>query len=237
MASTTVWDVKTTGSVNNGAGFNIGNANFMTDLTCTANTGNTATPEVSSVTYSFQASDVGYHVFIKSGTNWTPGFYAITSVASGKATLDAAIGHASLVGVLGVASGNTQNGDFTLSTVVGCSTVGTPTAGVFGIDYSQGNSAINTATDLVTTDGTTNPSHVSSASKPFAINHTGNYIKVTAGTNWTVQHCEIVSVSAGVALLDKAAASVASSSGGTFYLGGCATLANTAGSGSATSAG
>ena len=42
--------------------------------------------------YSFVAGDVGSLLFIKSGTNWIPGWYPIASVLAGVATLNAAIG-------------------------------------------------------------------------------------------------------------------------------------------------
>ena len=63
LAAGTIFDFRasaTSGNLN-GAGFNVANANFVTDLTTDANTGNTASPVVSSATYTFVAGDVGEH--------------------------------------------------------------------------------------------------------------------------------------------------------------------------------
>src|ERR1041385_4090644 len=94
LASTTVWDCRSTATSGNlnGGGFNPANANMVTDLAGTSCTGNS--PVVTSATYTFVAGDVGAKVYIKSGTNWTPGWYPIASVNAGAATLSAAIGAA-----------------------------------------------------------------------------------------------------------------------------------------------
>src|SRR3990167_9021338 len=111
---------------------------------------------------------------------------------------------------------------FKLSTVVGCATVGTPTSGTFGIDYSQGTAAITTDTDLVLATNTT----VTSALKPFGLNHVGNLLHITAGASWTVGWYEIVSVSGVTATIDRAAGA-APLAGGTFYVGGAMSLNST----------
>src|SRR3990167_10604297 len=76
----------------NAGGFNPSNANMLTDLAATSATGNDAV--VTSASYTFVAGDVGHWVYVKSGTDWTPGWYKIASVAGGAATLDSAIGEA-----------------------------------------------------------------------------------------------------------------------------------------------
>jgi hypothetical protein len=200
------------GSDNNAGGFNPGNANFASDLTTDANTGNTSAPVVSSASYAFVAGDAGYRVFIKSGTNWTPGWYTIASVSGGKATLTASVGSATL-----------YNGTFasTLNTAVGCATVGTPTSGTFGIDYSfkagaasghYGDSFANGVDGA--SSGTTN---FTSAGGAIGKNWVGNYVNITAGVSWTVQRCEVVSTSGTTATMDK---NVGGASSGTWRLGG-----------------
>lgn len=218
LNSGTLFEFKTTATASNvnGAGFNPGNANFMTDLACDANTGNTNAPVVSSASYNFVAGDVGARVYVKSGTNWTAGFYYIASVAANKATLNASIGTAEQL--------NTSTGMYQPNTVAGCATVATPTGGTFGIDYSCLDAAINNATNLASTNGTTNPSVVTSATVTFASNHVGNIIHVTAGTSWTAGWYEIVSVSGGAATLSAAVGSAATLSNGTFYVGGAGIL-------------
>lgn len=104
IASTTVWELRATNDVDSlgrnmlqGGGFNPGNANFLADLACAGAGGkeaNSATPEVSSASYNFVSTDVSAWLYIKSGTNWTPGWYQISSVAANKATLSAAVGTA-----------------------------------------------------------------------------------------------------------------------------------------------
>lgn len=187
VATTIVVEINsaaTAGNVN-GGGFNPANANMMTDLTTDTNTGNTAAPVVSSATYTFVASDVGHWLYLKSGTNWTPGWYKIQSVAGGKATLEAAIGSANVRQVV--------NNKYGSNTVVGCATVASPTGGTFTIDYSQGTATIQGFTNLGSASGSTTLTDNSSAGlmrKTFA----GNVICISAGTNATVGWYEIVSV-------------------------------------------
>jgi len=204
----------------NGGGFNTSNTNFMTDLACDTGTGNTASPVVSSATYNFVAGDVGAWVYIKSGTNWTPGFYEITSVAANKATLKAAVGEASQYS-------STLNRYHT-NTVAGCATTGTPTGGTFGIDYSRGTSAIATNTDLTCTAASTT---VSSASAPFTRAMIGNIIHLTAltGTGALVGWYEIVNFTdTSNVVLDRTPTNgVNNITAGTFYVGGALSLNST----------
>jgi hypothetical protein len=67
-----------------------------------------AAPVVTSALYTFVAADVGASVYIKTGTNWIPGFYRIVSVAGGAATVDRA-----------------------------CATVASPTQATAGVDFSM----------------------------------------------------------------------------------------------------
>lgn len=202
---------------NNGGGFNPTNTNMASDLTTDTNTGNTASPVVSSASYNFVAGDVGYRLFIRSGTNWRPGWYTIASVASNKATLTASIGSATLYD----GSGGNARG---LNTSVGVASVGTPTSGSWSIDYSYkpGGSAGTygspraTGTDLAVGGTNTN---CTSASGAIGKNWVGNFLNVTAGTGFTVQRVEIVSTSGATATADKTFGGT-SLSGGTWTLGG-----------------
>lgn len=185
---------------NNGGGFNLGNANFATDLTTDANTANTSAPVVSSASYNFVAGDSGKYLFIQAGTSWLPGLYPIASVASNKATLNAAIGAAVLY------DGTQLSG---LNTAVGCATVGTPTSGTWGVDYSNADAARITFTDILGV-GTT----FTSVLNPVGKNFIGNYISVTSGTNYTVQRVEVVSTSTITATVDKTFGASATGNGG-----------------------
>jgi len=210
----TVKESATTGNVN-GGGFNPANANMLTDLACDTGTGNTASPIVSSASYNFVAGDVGYHVYIKAGTNWTPGWYEIASVATNKATLKAAVGEAQQY----------LNTLKKLNTVAGCATTGTPTGGTFSIDYSQGDSAIATATDLTCTAASTT---ISSASAPFKNVMVGNIIHLTAltGAGAITGWYEIVSyTSTSSVVVDRTPTNgVNNITAGTYYIGGAARL-------------
>lgn len=187
LAATTIWEVQAAGSGSADDGstsgaFNPNNANMATDLTTDTNTANTTAPVVSSASYNFVSRDVGAWLFIKSGTNWTPGWYKISSVASNKATLDGAIGHGVLC---------TQNVPAGLTTAAGCATVGTPTSGTWTIDYSQKASVGVAFTDMATASTTT----FTSAANPIGVNFVGNVLSITSGTGWNVCRCEISSVS------------------------------------------
>lgn len=219
FANSTIWELQpTSGNNANGGGFNPGNTSMATDLTTDTNTGNTSSPVVSSASYNFAARDVGHWLFIKSGTNWTPGWYQIASVASNKATLSAAAGAAVLY------TGSYPAGP---STAAGCATVGTPTSGTWSIDYSQSTGIA--FTDLATASTTT----FTSAGTPIGKNFVGNIVNITSGTGWNTVRWEVSSVSGttGTAANFSSGTTIAShpSTGGTGTLGGpLATSASTA---------
>lgn len=191
-----------------GGGFNPGNANMATDLAATS--GTTSSPVVTSASYTFVAGDVDAWLFIQSGTNWTPGWYKIASVAGGAATLTAGAGTAVLY--------TANRRVFDANTVAGCATVASPTNGVWSVDYSQQNAAKISYTDMVIGATTTD---FTSVANPLSKALVGNLVNVTSGTGFTVQFVEIVSVNlAGfVATCDKSLGTAAST-GGVGALGG-----------------
>lgn len=85
-----------------------------------------------------------------------------------------------------------------------------------GTDYSQQDSPQVSYTDLVIGATTT---QVTSVAHPFSSVDVGNIINVTAGTGFTVQRVQIVSVTGVIATCDKAVGTAAST-GGTGNLGG-----------------
>ena len=216
----TVYQVQSTATAANanGGGFDKGAANLATDLAATSATGNS--PVVSSVSYTFVAGDANHWLFVKSGTNWTPGWYQITSVNGGSATLNAAVGAAIQF--------DTTKGwptpKFGANTVAGVATTASPTGGTWGLDYTQADAAPFTNTNLASSNGTTNPCAVTSSGLTFGVNHVGNLIHITAGSNWTQGWYEIISVSGGAATLDRACGAAASLSSGTFAVGGAISL-------------
>ena len=175
LGANTVYQLNASATASNvnGGGFNRSNANFITDFTTDANTGNTASPVISSATYNFVAGDVGAYVWVISGTNWNSiSAFPIVSVASNKATLNAAAGAGFKL--------NTTTNMYEPTTVVGVSTVGTPTNGTCGIDYSYLTTAVvNGLTDLTCTAASTT---VTSASAPFRRSMVGNIMHNTALT-------------------------------------------------------
>ena len=219
LSAGTLYEVRssaTSGNVNSG-GFNPGNTNGLTNLTTTAGTGNTSSPVVSSASYSFVAGDVNAWLYIQGGTNWTPGWYQIASVATGKATLSAAVGQAIQV----------SNNRFQTNTVAGCATTGTPTNGTFMVDYSQQNAAQAAFTNLKSTSGSTTLTD-NAASNKFTKVMVGNLIHITAGTNFTPGWYEIISwTNANNVVLDSSPHGINTASAGTGKVGGAISLGAT----------
>lgn len=196
-------EVRTTGSDTlNGGGFDPGNCTFATDLVGASATG--AAPTVSSVSYAFVSGDIGAWLYIAAGTNWVPGWYKITGVAGGVATVDASIG------TFGDSNGAAR-------TAAGCATTASPTGGSWTVDYSQQDAVQISYTDIVI-DGTTN-TKATSAAHPFDVNLVGNIIKVASGTGFSVQRVQIKSVTSNAATVDKSWGTLGST-GGTGKLGG-----------------
>lgn len=208
----------TTGNIN-GAGFNIANANFPTDLKATS--GTTSAPVVSSATYTFVSpGDVGNWVYVKSGTNWIVGWYQIASVSGGAATLTAGIGTAILsIGVTGVVTTNTTAGCVTGSYVAGTA------SGTFGVDYSQTDTANSTITNAVSVGSSTT---LTSTSNPWTPVSVGNFFHLTTsgtGAFGLVGWYEIVSYnSAGSVVTDRTTNNGTALAAGTGQTGGAGRL-------------
>ncbi len=219
LATGTVYEMRATATTGNtnGAGFNPGNANFPTDLAATSATGNS--PVVSSSTYTFVAGDVSSWVYIKSGTNWTPGWYQIASVSAGAATLSAAIGQAIQINQAG--GSVLAAGIWGTNTVAGCATTGSPTAGTFGVDYSQQDSAWVTKTDFASTGSSTSMTSATAAFTPVSV---GNFFHLTAagtGSFGVVGWYEIVSyTNATTVVTDRTTNSGTAMVAGTGSIGG-----------------
>jgi hypothetical protein len=205
IAITCIFEVNGSASDNNGGGFDPAQT-MATDLAATSGTG--TAPVVTSASYNFVAGDVNAYLFVKSGTNWTPGWYKITSVSSNAATLDAAVGHVVLY---------QDSKSAAMNTVAGVATTASPTSGTWSVDYSRGTSAQFAFTDMVI-DGTTN-TKFTSAAHPVGPNFVGNTINITSGTGFTVQSVSVNSVSGTTATCDKSLGTL-SSTGGTGNLGG-----------------
>jgi hypothetical protein len=171
ISNTSQYEVETGGNDTNGGGFSTLNV-IATDLSATGSSGNTSTPTLHSATISFVSADIGAYIFIKSGTNWVPGWYKITSISGSDAVVDAAVGHVTLYA--SVAS--------TLNTAVGCATVASPTSGSWSLDYSQKGSKNTTGNNISTTDAGTNTTTVTSATASFTKALLGNHIYLSGGS-------------------------------------------------------
>lgn len=223
----TLWECRSGATANNvnGAGFNPqpAEANMFSDLTTDTNTGNTTSPVVSSASYNFGAGDVDAWLFLpdfatNTGGNWRPGWYKIASVAANKATLEAAVGQ-------GVLYTSAPLRAFALSTSAGCASVGTPTGGVFCIDYTQQNTAKIHSTDGTSTASTTFTSVTGGFTKVLV----GNLLHLISatGADEVVGWHEIISVTDGSNLvLDKTTGTYTA---GDFYIGGAASLQTSSG--------
>lgn len=213
-----IWEIVagSTASNANGGFFNPGATFPVTDFTATSATGDSAV--ISSATYTFVAGDDAAWIYVSAGTNWVAGrFCEIESVAGGSATLNSGIGECV----------DLANRVYTASATAGVATVASPTGGTLGIDYSRGTSAITTAADLASTDASTVPCAITSATAPFGVNHVGNGIHIyEAGTAFTVSWYHIASVSVVTATLDRACGSGVAANGD-FAVGGALSLAST----------
>ena len=188
-----IWEVRSLGSDNNSGGFDPG-ATMKSTLSCS--NGTSATPTVTASDYTFVSGDIGYYLYIKSGTNWTPGWYLITSISSGNAVVNAA-------------SGQFVKANSILSSSNGIGSTDSLSSGTWAIDYSQNNSARISFTDLYLNSTTT----CSSVANPITSAMIGNTIRIISGSGFTAGVYVINSTSGTIATLDRAAGTSLSSNG------------------------
>lgn len=209
----------TAGNVN-GGGFNRTNANMLTDLATT--TGTSATPSVTSATYSFVTADEGDWLYVKSGTNWTAGWYQITSTSGGAATINAAVGAA----VQEDTTKGWPSPRFKANTVQGVATQDTPGGnGTFTVDYSQSTGSILSLSDFASVNGS---AVVTTATGGFTPVMVGNFWRLASGTNATAGWYEVVSYTSGTQVtVDRDCAGAADLASGVGRVGGAMSMAST----------
>lgn len=200
-----LWEVQTGGNDSYGGAFDPANSSMATDGAATS--ANTSAPVFTSASYTFIARDVGHWLFIKSGTNWLPGWYQIASVSAGAATLTATVGTCPQY------SGNGL-GVWT-NTAVGCASTASPTGATWSVDYSQ--STPITYTDLTLPSSS---SVLNSAASPFGKNFVGNVLNITGGAGFTVARFSVNTVTGINGNMSSGSCGTIGSTGGTGYLGG-----------------
>jgi hypothetical protein len=189
LTATTVNHTRPSGSTNNSGGFDSAQTCTMS-LSATSATG--SSPVITASNYTFAAGDVGAYLFIQSGTNWIPGWYPITSVSGGLATINAA-GASFLPYPLTFLP--------LLNVLAGCASTASPTSGLGTVDYSQQNAAaltLNGSTTMLSNSGASATATLTSATIVSGVNLIGNTFKITGGTNFTAGTYVVTSVVAGV---------------------------------------
>jgi hypothetical protein len=175
--------------------------------------GDTSTPVITSSTYDFTSNSifnltsVGRRVFIKSGGNFIPGWYLISSISGNSATLDAAVGQVLLYNPF-------SRVQTTKNTSVGCSTTATTSGGLcaFYLKIIETNipSGVHSASGATATISAISSNSI----------YIGNGVYITSGTNGIVGFYTIVSAVDGVSLTLDRAVTTGSSSDIAFRIGG-----------------
>jgi hypothetical protein len=194
-----IFEIQANGSNSNSGLFD----NAYINTTLSTSNGTSATPSVTASNYTFVSADINNYLYIKAGTNWIPGWYKITAVNAGAATIDAAIG-------------NVLQLNHRIATTQGISTAASASSGYWTIDYTQTPTAARTYTDLVIV---TNQNYVQSAAFPFTVNMIGNSVKISGGVNFTTGIYSITNVVGTTAYLDRNVGTVGAT-GGTGTMGG-----------------
>lgn len=175
-------EVRTDGSAINSAGFDVDSGSLSTDLR--TSTGTSTSPIISSNSYSFISSDIGYWLYVRTGTNWFPGWYQITGISGTSAVVNAGIGSCVKVGT---GSGFAVTMPFGPALYSGIGNSNSLSSGTWAIDYSQAATAKTSGTDLIV-DAVINSSttRVYSPTYIFQNSDLGNSIRIHAGTGWTI---------------------------------------------------
>lgn len=156
----TIWEMRHNGSNLNSSCFDP-NATLATTLS-SAN-GTSTSPTVSASNYTFSALDVGYHLYIKSGTNWNPGWYQITS-ASGTSSC-----------VVNATAGQYVGANLEPRSPNGVGTAASLSSGSWTVDYTQSATARYNYSDINIPNSTT---VITSTGSTFTQAHIGNTIRL-----------------------------------------------------------
>lgn len=183
----TTWEMRYNGSDLNTSCFD---PNSTLATTLSSANGTSTYPTVSASNYTFSASDVGYYLYIKSGTNWTPGWYQITAASGGSCVVNANSGQ--IVGA---------NLEAILANGVG--TAASLSSGTWTIDYTQSATARYNYSDINIPTSTT---VITSTGSTFTQAHIGNTIRLygNAGVTTSIYLITAIAGNGTNATIDRA---------------------------------
>ncbi len=204
-------EVRTDGQRNNSAGFDRDSGSLLTNLT--TSTGTSTSPIVSSVSYPFVTSDIGHWLYVRTGTNWYPGWYQITGLSGTSAVVNASIGSCVKLSRL---SGSSVVVPFGPALESGIGSSANLTSGTWTIDYTQSGTAKSSGQDLIISATNTvvfSPSYV------FRNSDIGNSIRIYSPSGWTNGLYYITGIAGTMANLSSSPGT-ANTTGGHWTLGG-----------------
>jgi hypothetical protein len=172
------------------------------DNTLFTSTGTSIYPTISSTNYPFKSSDVNNYLYIKSGTNWTPGWYQITGLAGTSAIVNAS-------------SNQYMKANMFRGASSGVGTSDSLSSGSWAIDYSQ-NSNCNTSYNDIFVQSA---SVISSTGNTFNVAMLGNGIHLVGNSGITTGTYIIAGIAGTRATLDRNAGNTGFA-GGVGFLGG-----------------
>lgn len=211
------FEVRTDGSPFNSGGYDKDSGSMVSDLF--TSTGTSSSPIVSTNSYSFVSSDIGKWLYVRTGTNWYPGWYLITGLAGTSAIVNAGIGSCIKSSYL---SGTAVTIPFGPARYPGVGITNNLSSGTWSIDYTQAATAKTSTSDLIVD---TTVTRVFSPSYTFRNSDIGNSIRIYAGTGWTLGIYYITGIAGTMAVINTAPG-LAGTTGGSWSLGGAVSHLN-----------
>jgi len=211
------FEVRTDGNPNNSGGFDKDSGSMLADLR--TSTGTSTSPIVATNSYSFVASDVGQWLYVRTGTNWYPGWYQITGLSGTSAVVNAGIGSCIKTSYL---SGTAVTIPFGPARYPGVGISNSLSAGTWTIDYTQAAIAKTSVSDLIVD---TTVTRVFSSSYVFKNSDIANTLRIYSGVGWTQGIYYITGIAGTMAILN-ASPGIAGTSGGVGNLGGAVSHLN-----------
>ena len=192
-SSFTIWEMRYNGSDLNTSCFD---PNPTLSTTLSSGNGTSFFPTVSSSSYNFSISDVGHFLYIKSGTNWTPGWYQITS-ASGTSSC-----------VVNATPSEYVGANLEPRSTNGVGIVTSLSSGSWTIDYTQSSASRYSYFDINIPNSTT---VITSTGSTFTPAHIGNTIRLygSAGVTTSIYVITAIAGNGTNATVDRACGTLA----------------------------